>query len=352
MSDAARAELPPHAAEAAPPEGARRGPRAFALLESGVHGVSMEQAVEWVRRSRVSKHEAAHCPIVWIDLPDRSEQTADFLRDRLGFHPLAIEDTIHGRQRPKVDSYGDYLFLVFYATGINTERERVALNELDIFLGRRFLVTIHSQPVPEVREVIARWRAGPSFFEDTGALIYALLDSLVDGYFPVLNHFSDRAEGVESDILSETGEQMMQRIFAIRRELVVFRRVVAPQRDVLSTMLRRDLPMVQSDLFPYLQDVHDHTLRAVEEIDALRELLAAALEAHLSAASNQLNQTMRVMTAWTIILATMTVITGIYGMNFDIMPELHVPWAYFGVLGVMLALGGGLLLFFRRLGWL
>ena len=353
MNAAGRADLLDSPEVAASPErGLRSGIHAYAAGPSGVHAIATEQAARLIRSEGETVDTAAEQPLVWIDVAKPGAAEAAFLRDSLGFHPLAVEDCVRGRQRPKLERFPHSLFLVFYAAGVDPGRDRVALSEMHIFFGKRYVVTVHDRRIPQIGEMLARWRAAPAFYRDVGTLAHGLLDSLVDDYFPVLDHFSEQTEQVEGGVFGGGGEDTMQQIFRLRRELVWFRRMVAPQRDVLGTLLRRDLPVIGSELFPYFQDVHDHLIRVTEEIDALRDLLGAALDAHLSVASNQLNQTVRVMTAWTIILMSMALVAGVYGMNFRWMPELEWRWGYAGALGLMLGIGAGLLLFFRRLRWL
>jgi magnesium transporter len=286
-----------------------------------------------------------------VQNPD--EAAAAFLRERLGFHPLAVEDCVRGRQRPKLDRYPGYFFLVLYTTRVNPGRDRMALTELHVFLGERYIVSVHDHKVKEVGEVLARWRAAPARLDNVGALAHALMDAVVDNYIPVLNHFAERAERVENAVFNRTDEGgNMQHILTLRRELASLRRVVAPERDVLSTLLRRDLPFLGPELMPYFQDVYDHAIRVTEEIDNLRDTLSVILDAHLSASSNQLNQTVRMMTAWSIILMTMAWIAGIYGMNFERMPELQWRFGYGWALGIMVVVGCALVMFFRRRKWL
>jgi magnesium transporter len=294
----------------------------------------------------------AETGITWIDILRPGAGEAAFLREDLGFHPLAVEDCLRGRQRAKVERYPKHIFLVFYAADFNAARNRVALHELHVFAGASYLVTVHDQPISAVQELVALWRSAPKHYPNVGALTYALLDSLVDDIFPVLDHFSDRTEQIETRVLESGGDVLMPEILELRRELVLFRRVVAPQRDVVGSLLRRDIPFLQGDMYAYFQDVHDHLIRITDEIDAIRDLLAAALDAQLSLASNQLNQTMRLMAAWSIILMSMALVAGIYGMNFRWMPELAWRWGYFAALALMLGTGGGLLFYFRRRRWL
>lgn len=323
---------------------AEPGIRAVAALETGVHAIAREQATALVRdRSRT---------LVWIDVTNPGDAEAAYLRDALAFHPLAVEDCVRGRQRPKLDRYPDYFFLVAYAAGINPERERMALNEVHVFFGAHFLVTVHDHRVDLISELIARWRAAPRHFDDVGTLAHALLDALVDDYFPVLELYAGKTEELESAVLGRRPASVVRQILVLRHELVLLRRVVAPLRDVLATLLRRDLPFLEPVMMPYFQDVHDHTLRVTEEIDSLRELLAGALEAHRSESSNELNQTVRTLTAWSIILMSMTLVAGVYGMNFAHMPELGWRWGYLAALALMAVVGAALAAFFRQRRWL
>lgn len=326
--------------------------RAFASLTRGVHAIPREQATQLVRRARAGEEWGEEASVVWIDVSNPGPAEAAYLREELGFHPLAVEDCIRGRQRPKMDRYAGYFFLVVYAAAVNVERNRMALNEFHIFLGERFLVTVHDYKVQEVGEVVARWRTAPEQVPDTGALAHLLLDVVVDDYFRCVEHYADRAEHVELTVFHTNGRPDTRQILLLRHELVLFRKVVAPLREVLSTLLRRDLPFLRPELLPYFQDVHDHTIRVTEEIDSLRELLSALLDAQISTSANQLNHTVRTMTAWSIILMSMTLVAGVYGMNFALMPELQWRWGYPASLLLMLSIGSVLLLFFRRRGWL
>jgi len=202
--------------------------------------------------------------------------------------------------------------------------------------------------------VLARWRAAPASFRSVGVMGHAIMDSIVDHYFPVVDHFSDRVEEMESAAFegAARGSADLERLLNLRREMTLFRKILGPERDLVSTLVRRDLPFLSADLLLYFQDVHDHLLRVVEELDTLRDLLTGAMEAQLSVTSNQLNITMRLMAAWSIILMAMALVSGIYGMNFAIMPELHWRFGYEWALGMMLSLGSVLYLWFKRQRWL
>jgi len=323
---------------------------AYARLESGVHAIDVSRAADLLIGAEAGGETDP--TLLWLDIANPGSAEADFLRERCRFHPLAVEDCLRGRQRPKVDRYPTYLFLVFYVASINEERHRMALNELHLFLGKHFIVSVHDHRVTEVSRIVARWRAAPDRFGSVGALAHALLDEIVDGYFPVLDHISERTEALESAVFERQEPLDMRRVLKLRQHLVHFRRSVAPGRDVVGTLIRRDLPFLSPDLLPYFQDVHDHLIRVTEGIDATRELVSGTMEAHMTVASNRLNATMRMLTAWSIILMSMTIVAGIYGMNFEHMPELAWRWGYFGALGLMLVIGGSLVTFFRTRDWL
>jgi magnesium transporter len=288
---------------------------------------------------------------VWIDILRPTSEDGAFLRDTLGFHPLTVEDCLHGEQTPKLERYPGYFFLVLYAARINVERNRPAFYELHCYLGPNYIVTVRHESVREVRELIARWRSAPDHYPSVGHLAHGLIDALVDSYFPMVDHFSERVASTETEAY-EHPQYAMQHIMSLRREMLRFRGIVAPLRDALGSLLRRDLPFLNADLLPYFQDVREHAVRVTEEIDMQRDLLSTAVEAQFTVTSNQLNQTMRMLTAWSIILMSMTLVAGIYGMNFIHMPELDWQFGYGAALMLMLAIGFVLVTFFRRRRWL
>ena len=325
----------------------------YADSGKGVHAVPREEGLALFDLCQEAKSaEDGEAPLVWIDIACPGPREETLLRERLRFHPLAVEDCVRGRQRPKLDRYPGYYFLVLYAAAFNPKRERMALHEVHIFLGRRYLVTVHDHKVGEFGEVLARWRADPRSFHSVGALGHAIMDSIVDHYFPVVDHFADRVEEMEARIFEGNDQGGLERLLNVRREMTLFRKVLGPERDLVSTLLRRDLPFLNADLMLYFQDVHDHLMRMVEELDTLRDLLTGAMEAQLSVVSNQLNITMRLMAAWSIILMAVTLVAGIYGMNFHFMPELGWRGGYAWALGLMVAIGVGLYIYFRRKNWI
>ena len=329
---------------------------AYASTERGVHGMPLAEAVRRVAaavRSGVTESERDDARyFVWIDVAAPGEGEVELLRDELGFHPLAVEDCIKGRQRPKIERYTGHYFLVIYAGNINKDRDRASFNELHMFIGNGFIVTVRDHRIEQVRDTLARWRVAPARYPSVGAIAHALLDDIVDEYFPIVDHFSEQVSGAESRMV-EVGEEFdVQHVHELRRQIILFRRVVAPERDIISRLVRRDLPFLSPELVPYFQDVRDHLIRIVEEIDTLRELVGTTLEGYASESAHQLNRTMRKMAAWSIILMSMNLIASNYGMNFDFMPELASPAGYPITVATMLLVGCVLGYFFWKKKWL
>jgi magnesium transporter len=297
---------------------------------------------------------------LWVDLLNPSQEEIDLVETELGLHPLAIEDVTKHGQRPKLEVYEDHAFVVAYAACECADR--YDLVEIDIFLGRNWLLTIHDRTVAgaqfsseSVRERLGRFQKHKEI--DGSTLLYVVLDEIVDTYFDAIDTFGERVDELEERIFSdpdpEKDEMPIQReMLRIRKELLGFRRRVAPLREVLIQLLRDDVEWVSDEERHYFQDVFDHVLRISDEIDTRRELIGNAMEAHLALVSNHMNEIMKKMTSWGAILIVATLIAGIYGMNFDHMPELHLRYGYFGALGAMLATTLGLYRYFKRKRWL
>jgi magnesium transporter len=294
--------------------------------------------------------------LVWLDLADPDADDLGLLRHKLQLHDLAIEDLEKHRQRPKIDIYPGQHVLVAYEV-IDPKRIRAAfsLGEVHLIIGTGYLVSVHWQPSPALDEVRQRWRQEPdAVATSAGGLLYAILDTIADGYFPLLDRLSERIDRLQDSIISggsDAGPTALRQVLQIKRELLELRRVVAPLRDVANALLRRDLAVVDEPLTPYFQDLYDHLVRVLDNIDLYREMLAAALDANLSVTSNNLNVIVKRLTAFTVILMVPTLIAGIYGMNFRSMPELGWPLGYGFALGLMVLLMIGTYLLFRARDW-
>jgi magnesium transporter len=294
--------------------------------------------------------------LLWLDIEGPTEENMAMLGREFGFHELALEDCLHPHQRPKIEQYGSYYFLVAYA--VSAGGGELQGHELAAFVGHHYLITVRKDPPYDLAEVVKRSEAHTELCEEGGAyLLYLLLDEIVDGYFDALDRLEDLSEEVEDAVFTEqatpTADEVgrQTQIFQLKKQLLKFRRVVSPLREVLDVMQRRTIDVVSAPLEPYYRDVYDHVLRATDFLDNLRDILSSALEAHLAVVSNRLNEIMKRLTSWGAIILVPTLIAGIYGMNFRHMPELNWVFGYPFALGLMVA--SGLLLFraFKTRGW-
>ena len=288
--------------------------------------------------------------LVWLDVHGPSPEDEAVLQEAFGLHPLALEDAAKAGQRAKIEQHDAYYFIIMYAP-VPTD-DALDLRPLHLFVGARFLVTVHAQPIPQVDETLRRWQAPGSPLESrSGAVLYALLDAIVDDYFPALDAIADAIDALEDAIFEPGAESVVATVFQLKKELLRLRRRIAPERDVLNVLMRRALPVCVPADMPYLQDVYDHLIRLAENIDLYRDLLASALDSHLSFQSNRLNQIVKVLTVASIVLMTNALVAGIYGMNFTRMPELEWAYGYPFALGLMATLTAALIVFFRRRRW-
>ena len=301
---------------------------------------------------RISEVVADKANLLWLDVVAPTEDEFRLLAEEFAFHPLAIEDATKRHQRPKLDFYDGFLFLVFYE--IKLVDGRPASQEVSFFVGSNYLVTIHEQPCDPIGDIAARWGSHPDELGKRGAgfLVYAILDAIVDDYFPIVDALSDRIEALEERIFERSDTRGQREVFALRKDLTTIRRVLGTERDVMNILVRRDSPALGDETVVYFQDVYDHILRVTDNVDTYRDLLGSALDSYLSVTSNRLNQVMKTLTASSIILMSMTLVASVYGMNFDHMPELHWGFGYAWALGLMVIIGASLAALFKRIDWL
>lgn len=290
--------------------------------------------------------------LIWIDVDRGATEDLKYLADKLELHELSLEDTLKGGQRSKIDTYDKHTFMVLYA--IDATREAISTSEISLFLGEGFIVTVHDGELKVLDEVAKRWNSATwsEKRQPKGLLLYAMIDAIVDEYFPVIDAIGDRLGHLESQILDENRNGTREDFFALRRDLLQLRRIVSPERDVLNHLLRRDTPMFDNEVTTYLGDVYDHLLRSFDWLETYRDQLSTLLDLQAASAANRLNQVMKTLTASSIMLMTGSLIAGIYGMNFDRIPELHWRFGYPFALGLMVVLIGSLAVFFRRRDWL
>lgn len=292
---------------------------------------------------------------LWVDMTGPTEDDLRTLRDVFHFHPLAIEDTLKQRQRPKLEEYEGYFFLTIHAAQPGRERNaRLTWDELDIFFGPRYVVTVHPQAVPALEDAQVRLtRAAPALRAGGDYLLYTILDAAVDTYFPVIDRVDAALERLEDQLFRKPSARTLDHIFALKRTLLQMRRVAAPLRDLLNGLTRRDLPLIRPHTLVYFRDIFDHLLRITDAIDTHRDLITGALDIYLSVISNRLNEVMKVLTVVTAAFASLAVITGVYGMNFErAFPPFDWPYGFAAVLLGMAGVVAVMLALFRRKGWL
>ena len=288
--------------------------------------------------------------LIWVDLVDPTQDDLACIQNEFQLHPLAIEDAIKHNQRAKLEQYPTHAFVVAYS------REQA---EVDLFVGPDWLVSVRERSeageVWEIDPVRARFERTKPDNATVGFLLYTMLDELVDGYFTATDEGEDQLEEIEEAIFrggAFAEHEVQQDLFAVRRRLLTFRRKVAPLREVVAALLRREVAWIDEAARVHMQDVYDHVLRVVDAIDSQRELLGNAVDAHLAITSNHMNHVMKKMTSWGAILLGSTLIAGIYGMNFRHMPELGWQLGYPFALGLMLLLTVVGYLFFKNRDWL
>jgi magnesium transporter len=289
---------------------------------------------------------------VWIGLHEPSEAVLRKIQGEFGLHDLAVEDALRAHQRPKVEEYGDSMFVVMRTAQLSGDT--IEFGETHLFVGPRYLVSVRHGPSAPYTDVRARCETTPhQLRKGPGFVLYALMDFIVDHYFPVLDALEEHLEELEERIFDGGFDrQATGEIYALKRDLVGLKRAVSPLVEVCNRLLRFDVAIVPEDVRVYFRDVYDHVVRINESIDMLRELLTTALEANLSLISVGQNEVTKKLAAWAAILAVPTMIAGIYGMNFEYMPELHVVYGYPVVMAGMAAICGVVHWGFRRAGWL
>ncbi|MDO9020009.1 MAG: magnesium/cobalt transporter CorA [Deltaproteobacteria bacterium] len=290
----------------------------------------------------------------WIDTSSIDAPLHALLTDVLKLHPLAVEDILLDRPGPKVEDYGEYLYVVIHGvvcTG--TDVERAGTVELDLVLSQRWLLTHHRGQLRAPAEVAEEFSRNTKVMERGPAFIaHAVIDRMVDLYLPLTEAFDEQVDALETDVVERTSTDIVPRIFRLKRALQRVRRTAAHQREVLQRLSRGEFEQIPERALPFFRDIHDHFVRVVDLAEGNRELLSAALDAYLSQTSNRMNEVMKTLALVSTIMLPLTFIAGVYGMNFDHMPELHWRYGYAFALGLMAVVGSGMALWFRHKKWL
>jgi magnesium transporter len=291
---------------------------------------------------------------VWLDLRDPDQDDLGVLSEEFGLHPLAVEDAINERQRPKLDRYRTHLFLTAYAAKLDTGTGRLATSEVSAFITDRALITVRKDDGLDIGAVVERWDADSDLAKfGVAYLLHGLLDYIVDGHFDAVQSLDDAVESLEDDLFAAVPKslQVQRRSFQLRKSLVLLRKIVIPMREVVNSLLRRDLHVVPDEFMPYYQDVYDHVLRAADWTDSLRDLVTTILETNLTIQGNRLGTITKKVSSWAAIIAVPTLVTGFYGMNVPY-PGFSERAGLYASAAIMIAGVVVLYIVFKRKDWL
>ena len=292
--------------------------------------------------------------VAWIDVQGFGDEALlHELREIFQLHPLALEDAVNVPQRPKSEIFERFHLYITRMVRLGDHREFRA-EQVSIFFGQNFVLTLQEQYGDVFDPIRRRIRQDEGTIRHHGPdyLAYALIDAVLDGYYPVIEMIGDRLHDLEEEILERPTPAGMRRIHRIRRDLLILRRAIWPQREAVNALIREDSTLVSATVRQYLRDCYDHAVQITDVVETYRELAASLMDIYLSSMSQRTNEVMKVLTIMASIFIPLTFLEGIYGMNFDNIPELHMKWAYPILLGIMVLLGAGMVWYFRRKGWI
>jgi len=302
----------------------------------------------------ISEHLKEPGAYVWLDYCSPTQEDLATIAEELDLHPLAVEDAVTEHQRPKLDRYDSHLFMSAYDVALDLTSGELSTSEIGVFITKNALVTVREDDSARVDSLLARWdesealaRNGVSF------LLWGLLDDIVDGHFEAVQSLDAEIEKLEDLLFDDRphDSEVQRRSFELRKSLVLLRRLVLPMREVVNSLMRRDLHVLAQEMTPYYQDVYDHVLRATEWTESLRDLVTTILETNLTIQGNRMNLVMKKVTSWAAIIAVPTAITGFYGQNVPY-PGFAAHWGFWFSTALIVALSTGLYWAFRRNDWI
>jgi len=289
---------------------------------------------------------------LWVDLENPTDSEIRILSDVFKFHPLTIEDCLHRKQRSKVENYKDYYFIVMNVFKGRKLEEEFRISEIFLFVSQNYIVTVHWGNMEVVNAVYEKAKSAANIFErGIDFLLYNLLDEIIDDYFPIVDEVGNKIDEIEAEIFEEEGKKIQSKIFFLKKNMLKLRKIITAQREVLNTLLRHDFAIIKEENKLYFMDVYDHIMRLFDFIDTYHDLLTGTLDLYMSYISNRMNGVMKTLTIIATIIMPLTLITGIYGMNFKNMPELNTEYGYFITLAVMGIIAFAEILYFKRKGW-
>jgi magnesium transporter len=310
----------------------------------------IEHHTEWKPALFTERADAIH----WIDLEDPTEKEAALLSDPFHFHPLAIEDTLKDVNHPKVDDYESYVFMTVHGIRFDAPTDQFETRELDVFLGPNYLVTHHEGPMRSISSSRDLCNKNLQTAMPKGAdfLLHQILDQMFEHYFPELDKIEDKVQHVQVEVFTKPSQETLDQIFLLKRDIMQLRRICFPQRELLHRLARGEFKVVSARAAAYFRDIYDSLYRIVDASYAYQDTIQGTMDAYLSVVNNRLNETMKRLTVITAVLASAAVVTGVYGMNFELMPELKWRYGYFWALGLIVTVPAVLITWFKKRGWL
>jgi magnesium transporter len=302
----------------------------------------------------ISEHLEDKRACIWLDYCEPTQADLATIAEELQLHPLAVEDAVNEHQRPKLDRYDSHLFLSAYVVKLNAESGELSASEIGVFITRNALVTVRKDHGVAIDPVLDRWDESKELAKHgVSFLLWGLLDDVVDGHFETVQSLDTEIEALEDLLFSDTpnNTEVQRRSFELRKSLVLLRRLVLPMREVVNSLMRRDLHVLDDGMTPYYQDVYDHVLRATEWTESLRDLVTTILETNLTIQGNRMNLVMKKVTSWAAIIAVPTAITGFYGQNVPY-PGFAAHWGFWFSTVLIVVLSSTLYWAFRRNDWI
>ena len=293
--------------------------------------------------------------VTWINIDSLHQvEILEKLGECYGFHPLVLEDILNTDQRPKMEDYGEYLYIVLRILNYNDESSEIESEQISLILGPNFIISFQEKEGTFFNPVRERIRNGKGRIRKMGPdyLAYALLDLIVDNYFVIMEKLGEKIEFLEEELVTQPGPETLQTIHHLKREMIFFRKAVWPLREVIGSLERGESPLVKGTSRVYLRDVYDHTIQVIDTIETFRDMVSGMLDIYLSSISNRLNAVMKVLTIIATIFMPLTFIAGIYGMNFKYMPELEWRWGYPAIWFAVVLISVSMLIYFKRKRWL
>jgi magnesium transporter len=293
--------------------------------------------------------------VTWLNITGvHEENIIHDVGETFKIHPLVLEDIANTTHRPKVEEYDDYLFVIIKMAYLNKEIDEVVLEQVSLIIGKDYVISLQEKEGDILEGLRERIRNSKGKIRKLGSdyLMYSILDTIVDHYFSVLEYIGEQIEDLEEQLIHSAGQEILRSIYSLKQELVYLRRSIWPMREVVNTLQRSDHKLVSPDTFVFLRDVYDHTIQVVETVETFRDMSSGMLDLYLSTVSNKMNEVMKVLTIFAAIFIPLTFIAGVYGMNFQSMPELKWKYAYPLWWAIIIVLTIGMLFYFKKRKWL